>query len=66
MKPYANLAVKSGYEVYFVEPDTKWKFNVKECFRKNLHLVEKSTIQYMLDNYEKKVSLEHLIRPIKL
>lgn len=24
-------AIKNGYEVYFVEPDTKWKFNANEC-----------------------------------
>lgn len=35
-------------------------------FRRNTHGVPKSTIQDMLDCYEKKVSLEYLIRPVKL
>ncbi|XP_078355373.1 NEDD4-binding protein 2-like 1 [Oculina patagonica] len=33
MKPYVSMALKYGYQIKFVEPDTSWKWNVKELAR---------------------------------
>jgi len=33
MKPYVSMALKYGYHIKFVEPDTTWKWNVKELAR---------------------------------
>uniref|UniRef100_A0A914W373 NEDD4-binding protein 2-like 1 n=1 Tax=Plectus sambesii TaxID=2011161 RepID=A0A914W373_9BILA len=65
MKPYVSLAAENGYEVYFIEPGTTWKFNASECAKRNLHGVPPSAIQRMLDDYEN-ISLEQLIYPIKV
>ncbi|OXB81426.1 UNVERIFIED_CONTAM: hypothetical protein H355_001643 [Colinus virginianus] len=33
MKPYVMMAREHSYEVVFREPDTPWKFNVRELTR---------------------------------
>ncbi|KRZ34063.1 Tubulin gamma-1 chain [Trichinella pseudospiralis] len=63
MKRYVLSAYRAGYEIFFVEPDTKWKFDAAACFRRNSHGVPYFTIQRMLDNYEKNVTLEDFLSP---
>ncbi|VIO90575.1 Smr domain containing protein [Brugia malayi] len=65
MKPYINLAVKNLYEIYFVEPETEWKKNAKECARRNAHSVPEEKIAYMAECFEK-VSLSDVIKPTQL
>ncbi|KRZ74599.1 NEDD4-binding protein 2-like 1, partial [Trichinella papuae] len=61
MKRYVLSAYRAGYEIFFVEPDTKWKFDAAACFRRNSHGVPYLTIQRMLDNYERNVTLEDFL-----
>ena len=49
---YIDLAIKYGYTVKFLIPNTPWAFDVEECFRKNSHNVPKETIQRMKDRWE--------------
>ncbi|KRX72646.1 Tubulin gamma-1 chain, partial [Trichinella sp. T6] len=63
MKRYVLSAYRAGYEIFFVEPDTKWKFDAAACFRRNSHGVPYFTIQRMLDNYERNVTLEDFLSP---
>ncbi|CAM5076321.1 unnamed protein product, partial [Eretmochelys imbricata] len=51
MKPYVIMARENNYEVIFQEPDTHWKFNVRELARRNNHGVPREKIQRMKDQY---------------
>lgn len=55
MKYYLDLASfrakeLGDTEIYVLEPDTDWRYDVDECFRRNAHNVPKETIQRMLDS----------------
>jgi len=52
MKPYIKMALKYGFEIEFVEPDTEWKYDVEECFKRNGHGVPYATILKMSQRWE--------------
>ena len=52
MKPYIKMALKHGFEIEFVEPDTEWKYDVEECYTRNTHGVPYSTILRMYNEWE--------------
>ncbi|KAI5930361.1 NEDD4-binding protein 2-like 1 [Manis javanica] len=56
MKPYAVMALENNYEVIFREPDTRWKFNVQELARRNIHGVSREKIHRMKEQYEHDVT----------
>ncbi|XP_077197956.1 NEDD4-binding protein 2-like 1 isoform X2 [Paroedura picta] len=60
MKPYVIMAVENNYEVIFQEPDTHWKFNVRELARHNSHGVPREKIQRMKEQYEHDVTF-HMV-----
>lgn len=39
-------------EISILEPDTQWKYDVEECYRRNTHNVPRETIQKMLDRFQ--------------
>ncbi|XP_029458515.1 NEDD4-binding protein 2-like 1 isoform X1 [Rhinatrema bivittatum] len=45
-------ALENDYEVIFREPETRWKFNVQELARRNIHGVPREKIQHMKEQYE--------------
>ncbi|XP_033743173.1 LOW QUALITY PROTEIN: NEDD4-binding protein 2-like [Pecten maximus] len=61
MKPYVKQAQKFGYEIYFLEPDTQWKFQPKELARRNTHGVPLSKIRQMLERYQKDLTVEQVL-----
>ncbi|XP_013405628.1 NEDD4-binding protein 2 [Lingula anatina] len=61
MKAYVVLAQKYGYHVEILEPNTPWKFNVKELAKRNTHGVPKERIRSMLQRYEKNVTVESIL-----
>ncbi|XP_078369356.1 NEDD4-binding protein 2-like isoform X2 [Oculina patagonica] len=61
MKPYVSMALKYGYQIKFVEPDTSWKWNVKELARRNQHGVSIAAIIRMKERYEHGVTVEMII-----
>ncbi|XP_048851786.1 NEDD4-binding protein 2 isoform X2 [Brienomyrus brachyistius] len=62
MKPYVSLALQYNFKVMFREPDTWWKFKPRELERRNKHGVRKEKIRYMLDHYERHVSVDSIMR----
>ncbi|XP_038261536.1 NEDD4-binding protein 2-like 1 isoform X1 [Dermochelys coriacea] len=60
MKPYVIMARENNYEVIFQEPDTHWKFNVRELARRNNHGVPREKIQRMKDQYEHDITF-HIV-----
>ncbi|XP_006879698.1 PREDICTED: NEDD4-binding protein 2-like 1 [Elephantulus edwardii] len=65
MKPYAAMALEHNYEVLFREPDTRWKFNVAELARKNVHGVPRDKIQRMKQRYEHGVTFHSVLHAQK-
>ncbi|XP_063285508.1 NEDD4-binding protein 2-like 1 isoform X2 [Pelobates fuscus] len=56
MKPYAVMALEHEYQVLFREPETSWKFNVRELTRRNSHGVPREKIQRMKEVYDHNVT----------
>ncbi|XP_069130477.1 serine-rich adhesin for platelets-like isoform X2 [Argopecten irradians] len=61
MKPYVKQAQKFGYDIYFLEPDTLWRFQPKELARRNTHGVPIKKIQMMLERYQKGLTVEQVL-----
>lgn len=47
IRPLILIAKDFGYTVNIVEPDTSWKYDVMECYKRNTHNVPLATIQQM-------------------
>ncbi|XP_006764070.1 PREDICTED: NEDD4-binding protein 2-like 1 [Myotis davidii] len=64
---HANIlcALENNYEVIFREPETRWKFNVQELARKNIHEVPKEKIHRMKERYEHGVTFHSVLRAEK-
>ncbi|XP_042190490.1 NEDD4-binding protein 2-like 1 [Callorhinchus milii] len=61
MKPYVHLALENAYEVIFREPDTHWKFNIRQLERRNIHGVSREKIERMKEQYEWNVSVNDVL-----
>lgn len=48
MEPYILLAATYQYDVVFMEPNTPWKYNIDECFKRNTHNVPREKLEQML------------------
>lgn len=59
---YINEAVLHGYNVFILEPNTPWSFDVQECFRKNTHNVPLDVIQKMYDRWQTSDEIVRLSR----
>lgn len=53
--------MKYDYHIELMEPDTPWRFNVKELVLRNKHGVSKDTIQKMVDRYQPGVTVESIM-----
>nr|XP_058132967.1 NEDD4-binding protein 2-like 1 [Dasypus novemcinctus] len=65
MQPYAAMALENNYEVIFREPDTRWKFNVQELARRNIHGVPREKILRMKEHYEHDVTFHSVLHAEK-
>ncbi|OCT96027.1 NEDD4-binding protein 2-like 1 [Xenopus laevis] len=65
MKPYAVMALENQYQVLFLEPSTRWKFNVGELTRRNSHGVPREKIQRMKDVYDHNVTFQTVLHAEK-
>ncbi|KAM9192737.1 NEDD4-binding protein 2-like 1 isoform 1-T1 [Dugong dugon] len=65
MKPYALMALENNYEVLFREPATRWKFNVPELARRNIHGVPREKIHRMKEQYEHGVTFHSVLHAEK-
>lgn len=58
---HIELARQLGYSVSIVEPETSWRFDIKDLVELNSHGVPEAAIQRMLNRYVKDVKLEDVI-----
>ncbi|RZF43703.1 hypothetical protein LSTR_LSTR014731 [Laodelphax striatellus] len=65
MAPYVQLGVQYGYVVEVAEPETKWKFNEYELFRRNIHGVPRANIRNMLERYEHGITKNNILQMLK-
>lgn len=57
--PYVEAALKAGYDIQYVEPDTEWRYDVDELVVRNTHNVPRASIEKMLErllNYKKELA----------
>ena len=59
---YVAAAKCFGYKVVFKEPDTPWKFDIGELFRRNIHNTPKEVIERMLTCYEKTETVKRKLK----
>jgi len=52
MKPYIKMALEYGFDIGFEEPETEWRYDVEECFKRNTHGVPHATILKMYQRWE--------------
>ncbi|KAH8294055.1 hypothetical protein KR054_007843, partial [Drosophila jambulina] len=64
MQPYVQIAVKYGYVLELLEPQTSWCKSASKLAQKNVHQVPRENIQRMLERYERTTAAE-LIRLMK-
>jgi hypothetical protein len=62
-KPYVIYADIMSAEIFLVEPQTPWRYDPSECFRKNQHGVPLETLQKMLQRMQ---SNQHIIEQAHL
>ncbi|XP_035222464.1 uncharacterized protein LOC118195279 isoform X2 [Stegodyphus dumicola] len=66
MVPYIFLGKKFNYEIVILEPNTPWKFNVKELAKRNKHHVSKEKIAKMKERYQRNVNVESIMQSLNL
>lgn len=66
MKPYIESALSCGYEIEFVIPQTPWKWDVEECFKRNGHGVPYATILKMLKRFEDNEVCQRKLEALKI
>jgi NEDD4-binding protein 2 len=52
IKKYTDIGLEYGYKIIIEEPDTPWKFDVEELYKKNTRNVPLNVIQKLHDNWE--------------
>ncbi|KFD69144.1 hypothetical protein M514_02977, partial [Trichuris suis] len=57
MKRYVTSAYRHGYKIFFLEPQTPWRFDAYECASKSVHDVSLASIQRMIETFEHGVTL---------
>ena len=62
--PYAKIAKKYNFPLFIIEPDTKWKYDVEECFRLNGHGVPYATILRMYHNWDSTDEVKRRLRSL--
>lgn len=60
MQPYVQIAVKYGYVLELLEPQTSWCKSASKLAQKNVHQVPRENIQRMLERYERTTVTELL------
>ena len=61
LKPIIEYAQNLGYKTEIKEPDTPWKFNAEELFKRNTHGVPLETIQKKINQWEPDVTIDDIL-----
>ncbi|KAH8364071.1 hypothetical protein KR084_002085, partial [Drosophila pseudotakahashii] len=64
MQPYVQSAVRHGYVLELLEPQTSWCKSASKLAQKNVHNVPRENIQRMLERYER-TTVGELIKLMK-
>lgn len=57
-KPYISAYTSHGFSIVSLEePETSWRFNAEECFKRNTHNVPLASIENMIKKYESNESI---------
>ncbi|XP_017049198.1 uncharacterized protein LOC108093584 [Drosophila ficusphila] len=64
MQPYVKSAVRHGYVLELLEPQTSWCKSASKLAQKNVHQVPRESIQRMLERYERTTAAD-LIQLLK-
>ncbi|MDD4983520.1 MAG: hypothetical protein PHH82_01615 [Candidatus ainarchaeum sp.] len=65
IKPYLEMGLLEGYNVYLAEPDTDFKFDLEELVKKSAHNVPRKYLKLMLDGYETNLTVEKILNSKK-
>lgn len=65
MFPYFKNAVKNGYVIKILEPNTPWKISVLKLAQRNKHNVDQEAIARMLSNFEPG-GVEDILRTLQI
>lgn len=65
VKVYVEYAIKHGYIIEVLEPDTEWKYDIEECFKRNSHGVPLETIGKMRSRWQSTEFINKKIEEIK-
>lgn len=52
LQPYLDFANSVGIEIEIKEPNTSWKFDAEECFKRNRHNVPLEVIKKQISRWE--------------
>ena len=61
IRPYVEMAIKHGYKVEYLEPNTPWKFDVDELVKRNTHGLTQEGIQKMLERWDSDFTTEDVL-----
>ncbi|XP_046984965.1 uncharacterized protein LOC124555179 isoform X1 [Schistocerca americana] len=61
MRPYATIAVRHGYRIEFLEPNTYWRYFVAECARRNTHGVPIQRVADMMHRFDRSITVAGLL-----
>lgn len=61
MRPYATIAVRHGYRIEFLEPNTYWRYFVAECARRNTHGVPIRRVADMMRRFDRSITVPGLL-----
>ncbi|RWS09770.1 uncharacterized protein B4U79_13775 [Dinothrombium tinctorium] len=64
MKPYVVAGYNNHYKIYFLEPDTVWKYKLSNLARFNKHGIRKEKIQRMAERFDRSLTVEKMIAGI--
>ncbi|GMR39939.1 hypothetical protein PMAYCL1PPCAC_10134, partial [Pristionchus mayeri] len=65
MKQYINIALKSCYEIYVLDPCTPWRHDVHQLAKRNNHFVDERSIDAMLASFEPILRFADLLKPVE-
>lgn len=62
MWPYIVLAQRHQYDVYFLEPETFWRYNPKLLAQKNTHNIGYDKIVRMLERFDRNLTVDKMLQ----
>ncbi|CAF4978098.1 unnamed protein product, partial [Rotaria socialis] len=64
MKPYIAMGKEGDYDILLVEPQTPWRYNARELFKRNVHNLPLRRIKDMLNRFEHNITVQSIINQI--